>query len=714
MRRIVVEAAGGAIAALLSTVGMVLALRLWHLRLEVPLQYHGDNMLALMTVRNMQTTGWFQTSDLLNAPLGQSLLAYPSSTGDLWNLVGLKALSLWLSPAATVNVFYLLGFPLVAVSAYACLRLSRVSLPVAVTIAAVYSWLPYHFLRGESHLFLSNYAAVPILCVLVLAIFRMDRSTSVGRGRVVAGLAGAVLLSGTGLYYAAFFVTLLAAAGLLASVARRTWRPLLTAIAMGTTTVVVLVASAWPNISYLISHGSAVDGRGYFQTEFYGLKITNLLLPVTDHRIGLLAQFRENATNTAIPGEGMEALGIIGAAGAVLVVLAALLPRVEARNGRLLARWRELGALTIIALLVSTVAGVSAILSAGGFTFLRAWNRMSVVIAFLVLLGAALGIDALIDRVSMRRPRWREVVAWPVAVVLSVVGLLDQTTDANVPQYQLMQALWHDDSTFYTQVEQMLPPGTSVFQLPVAGFPEAPAVNSLDPYDLLTGYLHTSTLSWSFGGVKGGDGEWQTAAVSDGVPAALPKIVATGFRALLVDRRGYADHGAAVEKEIRDVVGDVPTVVDPGQATIVYDIGAYADRLAASGDLPSRQEVLSAPHLSFGDGFYDEESVDGSTYRWATGEAHATIINPGERRRVVLTGFITTLDPGATVDVQVGDQSFHLAAAGGQLALSVPVEVDQGVTAVTLTTDSAATPSTAGDTRDLRQQVSGLRLLVGP
>ncbi|MCG2798735.1 MAG: hypothetical protein L6367_09370 [Cellulomonas sp.] len=692
---------------------MFLALRLWHLRLEVPLQYHGDNMLALMTVRNMQTTGWFQTSDLLNAPLGQSLLAYPSSAGDLWNLVELKALSLWLSPAATVNVFYLIGFPLVAVTTYVCLRLSRVSLPVAVTIGAVYSWLPYHFLRGESHLFLANYAAVPMLCLLVLAVYRTDRTTVFGRGRIIAGLAAAVLLGGTGLYYAGFFVTLLAAAGVLASTAKRTWRPLFAALALGTTTVAVLVASAWANISYILAHGSSVDGRGYFQTEYYGLKITNLLMPVSDHRIGLLAQLRESSANTLIPGEGMEALGIIGAVGAVLVVFAALMPRAAHRSGPLLDAWREIGALTVVALLISTVAGLSAILAAGGFTFLRAWNRISVVIAFLVLLGSALGLDALIGRASSTRPRWRPAVAWSLAVVVSVVGLLDQTTDANIPQYQVMQALWHDDSIFYTSVEQMLEPGTAVFQLPVAGFPESPAVNTLDPYDLLTGYLHTDTLSWSFGGVKGGDGEWQSAALTGGVTAALPAIVATGFRAVLVDRRGYADHGAAIEQEIRDIVGDVPTVVDPGKAVIVFDIGAYADRLTATGDLPNREEVLTTPHLTFGDGFYDEESANGSTYRWATGEAHATIVNPGQQREVTLTGSVTTIDAEAAVDLTIGDRLFHLKAVDGRLQIAVTAEVPSGVTAVTLTTDSAPTPSTAGDTRDLRQQVGDLRLTVG-
>lgn len=702
------DAIGVAMAAGLSSLGAVLALRLWHMHLNIPLRYHSDTMLSLMTVRNLQTTGSFQTSDLLNAPLGQSLLAYPSAAGDLWNVLGLRALSTTLSPAATINVFYLLGFPAAAATAYAALRVLRTSIPVAVALGAVYSWLPYHFLRSEYHLFLSNYAAVPLLCIVAIALYRLAPGSLLRTWRWGVALATAVLLGGTGLYYAAFAVVLWAGSGLLAALGRRTWLPLLAAAALSATTVAVVVASAWSNLLYARANGtSAVEGRGYLAAEFYGLKLANLVLPISSHRIPAFAAARQATGNTAIPGEGSETLGVLGTAGFLLAVLALLLPVIVGASTRL-RHQRELGALITGAFFVATVAGFSAIAAAAGFGLLRAWNRISVVIAFLALAALAVSLDAVIRRSTARRPRWHPFVAWPLAAALSVVGLLDQTSDDYIPDYAGVTAGWQADREFYTSLENDLGPGTAVFQLPRADFPEVPPVQSLDPYDLLTGYVHAPTLRWSFGGVKGGDVEWQREALREGVGPALPAIVSTGFRAILIDRRGYADSGAAVEAEIRGIVGDVRSWENRDRSVVVLDIAQYADRLIASGDLPDATEVLTAPRLTFGSGFYGEETDGNVTWQWAASPSSATLTNPGERRKVVLSGDLSTADANAAVTVQVGDDAFALRTTDHNLTFSLTVEVPPGASTLTLTTTSSATPSTAADPRDLRMRIYSL------
>ena len=221
---------GAAISASLALAGAAEVLQLWRAHLNVPISgAAGDSMFGLMFVKNMQTTGWFQGTPELGAPFGQDLTGYPVAVGDLWNMLALKFLSTFLSPAATVNVFFILGFPVIAAVAYGCLRLLRVSRPFACALGAVYALLPYHFLRAEPHLFLSAYYALPVSCVLAVWLYH-DRlalwAKSQGMPRTSwAALAGALLLAGTGLYYAAFTLVLLAAAGVLGSLAARKWRP---------------------------------------------------------------------------------------------------------------------------------------------------------------------------------------------------------------------------------------------------------------------------------------------------------------------------------------------------------------------------------------------------------------------------------------------------------------------------------------------------------
>jgi hypothetical protein len=105
--RVRIELLGAAISAGLALAGVTAVLRLWKAHLNISIASGGDVMLSLMVVKNMQTTGWYQSTPDLGAPFGQDLTAYPSSVGDFWHMATLKVLSLFMTPAGTVNVFFI-------------------------------------------------------------------------------------------------------------------------------------------------------------------------------------------------------------------------------------------------------------------------------------------------------------------------------------------------------------------------------------------------------------------------------------------------------------------------------------------------------------------------------------------------------------------------------------------------------------------------------
>src|SRR5665811_1326720 len=73
-------------------------------------------------------------------------------------------------------------------------------------------------------------------------------------------------------------------------------------------------------------------------------------------------------------------------------------------------------------------------------------------------------------------------------------------------------AAYAADSTFGQQVQAMLPPGASVFQLPYLPFPESPPMFGMSDYEPLRGYLNTAGFRWSYGATKGRpDAAWQQA-----------------------------------------------------------------------------------------------------------------------------------------------------------------------------------------------------------
>ena len=62
----------------------------------------------------------------------------------------------------------------------------------------------------------------------------------------------------------------------------------------------------------------------------------------------------------------------------------------------------------------------------------------------------------------------------------------------------------------------------------------------MSAHDLIKeGYLHSKTLRWSAGGVRGRDGEWQWPASALPMRDLVRGVAAMGFSALMLDRNGF-------------------------------------------------------------------------------------------------------------------------------------------------------------------------------
>src|SRR5206468_3125566 len=79
-----------------------------------------------------------------------------------------------------------------------------------------------------------------------------------------------------------------------------------------------------------------------------------------------------------------------------------------------------------------------------------------------------------------------------------------------------------NDAEFVGRIEAALPAGSMVFQLPLIEFPEGAEPGTVGPYDLARAYLHSKSLRWSFGAMKGRYGDsWQKHAADRPVPEML-------------------------------------------------------------------------------------------------------------------------------------------------------------------------------------------------
>src|SRR5207302_4169886 len=126
----------------------------WRADWSIPLAYEHDSFSVLLWTKSMIDNGWWLTNPYLGAPTQLEMHDYPTNCN--LHIALLKGMSFWSSsPFVLVNVYFVLSFPLVAVAALIALRSMQIARPVAMVGSLLYAFLPYHFWRGESHLFLA-------------------------------------------------------------------------------------------------------------------------------------------------------------------------------------------------------------------------------------------------------------------------------------------------------------------------------------------------------------------------------------------------------------------------------------------------------------------------------------------------------------------------------------------------------------------------------
>ena len=538
------EALAAALTAAAALVVAALVLEVWKADLRAPFADTGDAALNLVLIKDTIENAWYFENSHLGAPAGLELYDYPVINGEALSVALFHLLAIGSNdPALVLNLFFLLTFPLAALTSFLVLRRLGAEPLAAGVCSVLYAVLPYHFVRGEFHVFLAAYYAVPVGAYLALAVLGGDDLLRGRRGALAtAGLAALVAVASGSFYYSVFTVILVGAAGILRFVAVRDRRSL---VAGGVVVAVIGAVSLLqlaPTIAYRAANGrnETVAKRFAFESEVYALKLTDLLLPIDQHRVGVLARGKESYRIHSPPGDARAAsLGLVASLGfvwLVAVVLATLAGR------RAPGRHPDLGLLTIVSFLFATIGGLGAFVGSI-WPETRAWNRLSVFIAFFCLAAVALGLSRLRSR--LRTPLYGAVLA-----AVLVVGILDQTTSTFAPSYDGVARQWRRDDGFFEQLDERLREGAMVVQLPYETFPEPPnAFNG--GYEPARAYLHSDDLRWSYAAMRGRD-DWAAANAVKPAPELVPAARRAGFAGILLDRAAAAP---TAEPELRRAVG---------------------------------------------------------------------------------------------------------------------------------------------------------------
>lgn len=572
------------------------ALGLRRAQWDVPFYYTGDAVTNIAWLKTISEQGWYEVQPLLSAPFAQQFHDY--SDGEHLGFLIAKVLFVFIhDPFVVLNVYFVLGFPLAALSALAFLRFMGVRRVLSIALAILYAIAPYHFQRNEAHLALGSYYPLPLVLVLVVLAMRgqpLFTLRSEGRwwarpftAQSLFSTVALALLALDATYYTVFAALLLGTALVVSVVRTRRWRtavgPILGVAVLGVVSVINLA----PDYIY-----AAQNGKDYFAVgripngvEVYALKLAQLVLPIPNSRIPVLAGIREIYDQTFPVTSEDPALGTWGALGLLLLLGVAFLRFIKGREGRTGVR----GALSDLALLVVVCLAVA---SVGGFsTFLsfvtsdlRGWNRISIVILLLSFAAVGLVLGLALDRVPriMRRPRPRAVTGVAVALVVVLLGYIDQVGTSAAPDYASAQAQFSADASMVQTIEGDFGKRAMILQLPYRAYPESAGATGVPDTDQLKPFLHSSTLRWSGGGVKGRpESDWVASAQTRPVRQLVDGAATAGFSAVLVDTSSYADGGVAEVASLQGRLG-APTFTSEDGRYVCFSLSAArSDALSA-------------------------------------------------------------------------------------------------------------------------------------
>lgn len=634
---------------------LIWVLKLWMVNMNIPFLYVGDSLFTGMLIKGMIEHGWYLHNISVGMPYGLKMYDYPSA--DSLHYILIKIISLFHpSYAWAVNVYYLATFPLTAISALFVFRKFNISYPSSIVGSLLYTFLPYHFMRGENHLFLASYYMIPLIVMVILWIYLDDdplffKYIQGGKNlklylspKAWVCIIICLITASAGVYYAFFACIFLLVIGISACISHNDAHRLVAACILIAIISFGVIGNMAPNLLYEYQNGKnmLVAQRYPLETETYGLKISQLLLPISGHRVPLLSRLKNiyNMQAPLVNENDTASLGVIGSLG-FLLLLGWPFYRLSSKsipyNQKISDMVNSLSILNLSALLYGTIGGFGVLFSLIVSSEIRALNRISVYIAFFSIISLFSFLEFLYIKYC-RSIRWKSLYILILGIIL-IVGVLDQTNNSFILSYKNTENEYLNDEHFVNEIESSVPKGAMIFQLPYVPFPENPPVYKMTDYDLFKGYLHSNTLKWSYGTMKGRDGDlWQQKVTALPTDKMLEELSFAGFSGIYLDSYGYSDMGINMEANLSKILNTQPIVSD-NKRLLFFNMLNYNKTLKNNFTdeqwISKKDEVLYPLFLTWSGGFSSLEGTEANNWRWCSSNGELIIDNPSANTKII-------------------------------------------------------------------------------
>lgn len=519
-----------------------------------------------------------------------------------------------------VNIYYFAGYFLTAWGMYIAMRVLKKEPWIAACCGILYTFLPYHYLRGESHIFLACYYMVPIGCAVIVRLLDLDEAKD--RLFYIGCMIVAILMGITDIYYSVFWVILLLFVVVFIFINTTNIKQTLVTLSIG---FIPFLSLGVVNIPYLynsftkhsVSNNSFIlsseSERTLSDLLFYGLRISQLLYPIQNHRLTTLAKFRDNLDQYLGNDETrMVSLGLVMAIG-FIISLAVLLIN---KNNKLVSKIKKYGLLNVFIIFVASIGGLNiyvGLISAN----IRCYNRMSIFIAAFSLMTLAEIIQSVWEKQDKKR------ILVLVVFSITLFGVWDQTAPFSQEEYAENWNIDHNTKTMVQEIDSLTREDAQIIMFPIILKGNGALIHDMRNYEQSWNAAYSDNLKWITGRTAGYR-QWLSALSVLSTKEALDYILLEDIDGIWLDENGYSmDEFSEVKCALDNRIGN-PIVISETGKQYYYSLEECRNNFR--GDL-SNEELASLMNsnqqLKSGSGYYigvkdlstldnEEECIDNS------------------------------------------------------------------------------------------------------
>jgi len=517
-------------------------------QLNIPWVINGDSVDLYARSQSIKQTG----SLLFNNNLGwpYSLDFSPFRAISIFDFISLSALNAYFDAITSINALVLINFTITTSATLFLLRKLKFNYVFSLILALALSLSPWHFQRALWHVTVANYAAIPLLIIVILLIQENTKRNLIKISLILVYIASSFA------YYFVITEILLFVYVLYALFNFNKLKIKVSYLFYYLIIIPVyqLVQFVWQNNNSLYTQMSNPTERVFEYVERYSGSFIALFMPNPYSTIPTLAQIRNSFDQQTQLGLGEggpwnSVLGIVALVFTFGLIIYLTLSNKEKqffdeKDNPDASLIKVLILFFIVSLSLYWTTGLGSIFSFFITDFMRSWGRL-----YIYILYFAVFITALFLR---RINSWQKLsieVKRTILISLALIVLFDQFAKPQPINIEANQKQYEEISDFMQIVEKKLEPNCSILQLPVMKYPEAGLIGDVVDYDPFWLYIANPNFNYSYGALKGTQqANWQDKIEMKSISKIAAQAASVGYCAVIVDFRAYentADTGNA-------------------------------------------------------------------------------------------------------------------------------------------------------------------------